>query len=87
VCWCDLTKANKVLCSISTDAAGKLHVPDHDRHTLGVDGAEVGVLEQTDQKSLCSFLEGAKRRALEAKLWFVVLGDLADETLERELSE
>ena len=87
MCWCDLTKANKVLFALSTDAAGKLHIPGHDRHTLGVDGAEVGVLKQTDQESLRSFLEGAKRRALEANVGSVVLGDLADETLERELGE
>ena len=43
--------------ALATDAAGKLDVLGHDRHTLGVDGAQVGVLEQTHQVSLASLLK------------------------------
>ena len=42
------------LSSLSTDAAGQLDVLGHDGDTLGVDGAQVGVLEQTDQVGLGS---------------------------------
>ena len=50
-----LQKGN--LSSLSTDAAGQLDVLGHDGDTLGVDGAQVGVLEQTDQVGLASLLK------------------------------
>ncbi len=55
----------------------------HDRHALGVDGAEVGVLEKTNEVSFSSLLEGSKSRTLEAHIGLEVLCDLADEALER----
>ena len=36
------------LSTLATDTAGKLDVLGHDGHTLGVDGAEVGVLKETN---------------------------------------
>ncbi len=36
------------LSALSTDAAGQLDVFGHDGDSLGVDGAQVGVLKQTD---------------------------------------
>ena len=36
------------LSTLSTDTAGQLDVLGHDGHTLGVDGAQVGVLKQTN---------------------------------------
>ena len=38
--------------ALSADAAGELDVLGHDGDALGVDGAQVGVLEQPDQVSL-----------------------------------
>jgi hypothetical protein len=52
-----------------------------------VDGAEVGVLEQRDEVGLDRLLEGADGRRLEAEVRLEVLGNLADETLEGELSD
>ena len=43
--------------SLATDPPGQLDVLGHDGHTLGVDGAQVGVLEQTDQVGLASLLK------------------------------
>ena len=43
--------------ALATDAAGKLDVLGEDGHTLGVDGAEVGVLEEADEVRLGSFLK------------------------------
>ena len=40
------------LSSLSTDAAGQLDVLGHDGDTLGVDGAQVGVLEEADDVRL-----------------------------------
>ena len=45
------------LSTLSADTAGKLDVLGHDGHTLGMDGAQVGVLEQTDQVGLASLLK------------------------------
>ena len=41
---------------LSPDPPGQLDVLWHDGHTLGVDGAEVGVLEQSDQVGLTGLL-------------------------------
>jgi len=73
--------------ALTTEAAGKLDVLGLDGDALGVDGAEVGVLEQRDEVSLNRLLEGADGRRLEAEVRLEVLGDLADETLEGELSD
>lgn len=73
--------------ALSADAAGQLDVLWHDRDTLGVDGAQVGVLEQADQIGLAGLLQGHDGRALEAQIGLEVLGDLADEALERQLAD
>ena len=75
------------LSTFTTDTAGKLDVLGHDGHTLGVDGAQVGVLEETNQVSLRSLLQGHDGRALEAQVGLEVLGDLTDQTLEWELAD
>ena len=37
---------------LASDPPGQLDVFGHDGHSLGVDGAQVGVLKQSDQVSL-----------------------------------
>lgn len=49
-----------------------------DSDTLGVDGAEVGVLEERHKVRLDGLLESADSRALEAKVGLEVLGDFTD---------
>ena len=73
--------------ALATDAAGKLDVLGHDGDTLGVDGAEVGVLEEANKVGLSGLLERKDGRALEAEVGLEVLGDLADEALEGELAD
>ena len=75
------------LSPLSTDPPGELDVLGHDGHTLGVDGAQVGVLEQTDEVSLAGLLEGHDSRALEAEVSLEVLGDLTDQALEGQLAD
>ena len=48
--------------TLSTDTSGQLDVLGHDGHPLGVDGAQVGVLKQTDEVSFASLLEGHDSR-------------------------
>ena len=59
----------------------------HDGDSLGVDGAQVGVFEETDQVSLAGLLKGHDGRALETQVGLEVLGDFSDEALERQLAD
>ena len=52
-----------------------------------MDGAQVGVLEKTNEVGLGSLLEGKNGRSLEAKVALEILGDLTDETLEGQLAD
>ena len=76
-----------ILGTFTTDTASQLDVLGHDGHTLGVDGAQVGILEQTDEVSLAGLLEGHDGRALEAEVSLEVLGDLTDQALEGQLAD
>ena len=73
--------------SLASDSASELEVLGHDGDSLGVDGAEVGVLEQADEVSLSGLLEGEHGRRLEAEVVLELRSDLADESLEGELSD
>ena len=75
------------LSTLSTDPAGKLDVLGHDGHTLGVDGAQVGVLEQSNEVSLAGLLEGHDGGGLEPQVGLEVLGDLSHQTLEGQLAD
>ena len=61
----------------------------NDGHTLGlgVDRAQVRVLEESNEVGLSGLLEGKDGGSLEAKVGLEVLGDLANETLEGELAD
>ena len=73
--------------AFSTDSAGQLDVLGHDGDALGVDGAEVGILEESDEVGLGRLLQSHDGGALEAEIGLEVLGDLADETLKGELAD
>lgn len=73
--------------ALTTETTGELDVLALDGDTLGVDGAEVGVLEERDEVGLDGLLEGTDGRALEAEVALEVLGNLTDETLERKLAD
>jgi len=73
--------------ALSADAAGELNVLGHDGDTLGMDGAQVGVLEEANEVGLSSLLKGKDGRALESKITLEVLGDLTHETLEGKLAD
>ena len=77
----------KRLSALATDAAGKLDVLWHDGDTLGVDGAQVGVFEKTNEVSLGGFLKGHHGGGLEAQVSLEVLSDLTHKSLERQLAD
>jgi histone H3 len=84
---CCLLDPHHCLGAFATDAASQLNVLRHDGDTLGVDGAQVRVLEQANKVGLGGFLEGENGRSLEAKITLKILGDLTNETLEGELPD
>ena len=75
------------LSTLATDAAGKLDVLGHDGHTLGVDGAEVGVLKETNQVGLRGLLKSHDSRGLETEVSLEVLGNLPHQALEGQLAD
>ena len=73
--------------TLSTDPPRQLDVLGHDGDPLGVDGAQVGVLEESDEVGLAGLLEGHDGGGLEAQVGLEVLGDLPHQTLEGELAD
>ena len=67
---------------VASDAPGKVHVLLLHSHALGVDGAQVRVLEQTDNVGLRSLLESLKSLGLESELVVHVHSDTSDQSLE-----
>ena len=68
---------------IAPDTPGELDILGHDSNALGVNGAEVAVLEETDDVRLSRLLEGEDSGGLEPEAGLEVLSDLADEALSR----
>ena len=77
----------KCLSTFSTDTTGQLDVLGHDGDTFGVDGAKVGVLEETDQVSFAGFLEGHDGGTLESEFGLEVLGNFPHQTLKWQLAD
>lgn len=64
-----------------------MHILWHDGNSLGVDGAEVSVFEETDHVGFGGFLEGEDSGGLESEVVSELSGDLSHESLEWELSD
>jgi len=75
------------LSAFSSNSASELDILRHDRHALGVDRAQVGVLEKTHQIRLGRLLQRSDGCRLEPQIGLEVLRDLSDKTLERELAD
>ena len=73
--------------SFSSDSSGELHVLGHDGYSLGVDGAEVGVFEESNEVALGGFLEGQDGGGLESQVALELRGDFSHQSLERKLSD
>jgi hypothetical protein len=58
-----------------------------DGDTLGVDSAQVGVLEERDEVGLDGLLESTDGGGLEAEIRLEVLSNLTDKTLEGQLAD
>ena len=73
--------------ALAADASGQLDVLGHDGDALGVDRAQVGVLEEANKVALRGLLQRHHGGRLEAKVGLVVLSDLAHEALEGKLAD
>lgn len=80
-------KVAVVVESLPADSSGELEVLLLDGHSLGVDGAQLGILEETGQVALGGFLEGQEGLGLESELAVDALADGADESLEGGLGQ
>jgi hypothetical protein len=65
----------------------KHHVPGHHGDMLCMNGAQVGVLKQSNKVSFQSLLEGKYSRALEMTVWLEILSNLSYQTLEWRLAK
>ncbi|KAK3020447.1 hypothetical protein RJ639_047571 [Escallonia herrerae] len=84
------TKKPRLRISLSpftADSASKLDVLGHDGDPLGVNSAQVGVLEETHQVGLRRLLQRCHGGALEPEVRLEVLGDFPDQSLEGQLSD
>jgi len=75
------------LSAFSSNSASELDVLRHDGHALGVNRAQVGVLEKTHQISLGRLLQRSNGCRLEPQIGLEVLRDFSHKTLERELAD
>ena len=73
--------------TLATNTTRKLNILGHDCHTLGMNGTEIGILKQSNEVGLGSFLKGQYGGGLETKIGLEVLGDFADEALEGCLAD
>ena len=67
--WKDSLSKWKVLGTLSSDPPGQLDVLGHDGDPLGVDGTEVGVLEQSHEVGLA----GSLRMRSSVDFWYLLI--------------
>ena len=71
--------------TLTSEAAGELHVLGKDRHAFRVNSTQVRIFEETDQVRFRCFLERENGARLETQVRLEVLRDFSDEALERHL--
>merc|ERR1712001_727459 len=75
------------LSPLSTDPPCQLDILWHNGHTLGVNCAQVGVLEKANQVSFTGLLKGADGCTLEPEIGFEVLSNFSDQPLEGQFAD
>jgi len=75
------------LSTLAPNTSGELNVLWHDSHALGVNGAEIGVLKETNKVGLGSLLEGRDGGTLEPEISLEVLRYFTNQALEWELPD
>merc|ERR1711988_703921 len=72
---------------LTSNSSGQLQVSNHVGDSSGVDGAEVGVLEKTDQVGLGGLLEGSEGGALESQVSAGLVSKVLNQSLEWQLPQ
>ena len=72
--------------AFTSDSSRQLDIFGHDGHPLGVNGAQIGVLEEPHKVSFSSFLKSTNSSALESEIGLEILRYLSDKTLEWQLA-
>ena len=70
-----------------TDSTSELNILRHDGNTLGMDGAQVGVFEETNKVGFGGFLKSQNGSTLETKVGLEILSNLTHKALERRLTD
>jgi hypothetical protein len=73
--------------TLTTDTARELDVLWHDGDALGVNRAQIGILEQADKIRLGCLLQREDGGALEAQVALEVLRNLTHQALEGQLAD
>jgi hypothetical protein len=73
--------------AFAAETTSELDVLGLDGDTLGVDSAQIGVLEERDEVGLNGLLESTDSRRLEAEVGLEVLSDFSYETLKRQFAD
>lgn len=71
----------------ASNTSSELHVFRHDCNALRVDGAQVRISKETHKISFSGLLQREDRRALKPQSGLVVLTDLSNKPLERQLAD
>lgn len=75
-------ESSSVVFQISSDATSELDVLPHESYSVGVDGAEVAVFEETSEIALRGLLKSLKTLRGEADVGIGCAGNLSDKSLE-----
>ncbi len=75
------------LSTFSANTTGQLDILRHDSDTLSVDSTQVSVLKESNQVGLSGLLQSQDGSGLESKIGLEILGNFANETLERSLTD
>merc|ERR1719402_1797863 len=85
--YIDETCARYELGPLASDPPGKLDVLGHDGDSLGMDGTEVGVVEQSHEVSLAGLLESSHSGRLEPQVGLKILSNFTHQSLEGKLPD
>lgn len=75
------------LCSFSSDSPSELNIFGHDGDPFRMNGAQIGVFEESDEVGFRSLLQCPNGGRLESKIGLEILGNFSDQSLEGELSD
>merc|ERR1712156_1380941 len=77
----------RYLSSFSSDSSCQLDISWHNGYSFCMNGAQVGILHETNKIGFRCFLKCHDSTGLKSQISFVILSNLTNQTLERQLSQ